>query len=91
MCLPGYHHNGFVTTRALMHMMYSSCVFHVMSPSVWVAMITGGHIVFIITIIYIIYIYIIFIYNIYIYIIYIYICIYQNIEGIKMLHLIAQL
>ena len=23
MCLPGYHHNGFVATHALGHMMYS--------------------------------------------------------------------
>ena len=26
MCPPGYHHNGFVATHALGHMMYSSQV-----------------------------------------------------------------
>ena len=25
MCPPGYHHNGFVATHALEHMMYGSC------------------------------------------------------------------
>ena len=25
MCLPGYHHNAFVATHALGHMMYGSC------------------------------------------------------------------
>ena len=25
MCPPGYHHNGFVATHALGHMMYGSC------------------------------------------------------------------
>ena len=25
MCPPGYHHNGFVATHALGHMMYMSC------------------------------------------------------------------
>ena len=26
MCPPGYHHNGFVETHALGHMIYGSCV-----------------------------------------------------------------
>ena len=25
MCPPGYHHNGFVATHALGHMMYAPC------------------------------------------------------------------
>ena len=29
MCPPGYHHNGFVATHALGHMMYG----HIMCPS----------------------------------------------------------
>ena len=28
MCPPGYHHNGFVTTHALGHMMYIMCMYH---------------------------------------------------------------
>ena len=31
MCPPGYHHNGFVATHAVGHMMY------MMSSSAWVA------------------------------------------------------
>ena len=35
MCPPGYHHNGFVATHALGHMMYgSSCAQpYIMCPS----------------------------------------------------------
>ena len=29
MCPPGYHHNGFVATHALGHMMYGLTVHHV--------------------------------------------------------------
>ena len=29
MCLHGYHHNGFVATHALRHMIYSLCVIYV--------------------------------------------------------------
>ena len=32
MCPPGYHHNGFVTTHALGHMMYG-CQVHELSQS----------------------------------------------------------
>ena len=51
----GYHHNGFVATHALGHMVY---MMHIMSLSVRVATTplwwsTGGHIVFIIEYIYI--------------------------------------
>ena len=28
MCPPGYHHNGFVATHALGHMMCTSCTVH---------------------------------------------------------------
>ena len=48
MCLPGYHHNGFVATHALGHM----TVHHVpkcMSCHKAIAVITGKHIVFMIT------------------------------------------
>ena len=27
MCPPGYHHNGFVATHALGHMMYGICMY----------------------------------------------------------------
>ena len=34
MCPPGYHHNGFVATRALGHMMYSYTLLVPMSQRV---------------------------------------------------------
>ena len=47
MCPPGYHHNGFVATHALGHMMYgTSCAqVHELPQSHC----GGGHIVFMIT------------------------------------------
>ena len=33
MCLPGYHHNGFVATHALGHMMYGCAQVVLMCPS----------------------------------------------------------
>ena len=44
MCPPGYHHNGFVATHALGHMMYSLTVHHVpkcMSCHKAIVVITG--------------------------------------------------
>ena len=33
MCPPGYHHNGFMTTHALGHMMYDNGKPYIMCPS----------------------------------------------------------
>ena len=33
MCPPGYHHNGFVVTHALGHMMYGWAQPYIMCPS----------------------------------------------------------
>ena len=33
MCPPGYHHNGFVATHALGHMMYGFSIMYIMCPS----------------------------------------------------------
>ena len=33
MCPPGYHHNGFVATHALGHMMYNRIQPYTMCPS----------------------------------------------------------
>ena len=33
MCPPGYHHNGFVATHALGHMMYGCMKPYIMCPS----------------------------------------------------------
>ena len=90
MCPPGYHHNGFVATHTLGHMMYgynrnrtSRDQVHDLAQS-HCGDNREGHIVFMITYIYIyiyiyiclyIYIYIYFI-DLYIYILYIYIYIY---------------
>ena len=69
MCPPGYHHNGFVETHALGHMMYGSYV-HLASVRFEHSVCHGSLMT---TYIYIyIYMYIIYIYNIYIYVIYIY-------------------
>ena len=44
MCPPGYHHNGFVVTHALGHMMFYITVYHVpkcMSSQKAIVVITG--------------------------------------------------
>ena len=50
MCPPGYHHNGFVATHALVHMMYgwSATVHHMpkcLSCHKTIVVIAGGHFV----------------------------------------------
>ena len=41
MCPPGYHHNGFVATHALGHMMYGSTLLVPMSCHKAIVVITG--------------------------------------------------